>query len=61
MLVVGCRKQCDGLEEVGVLDEVGGLTVEGLRWSEMYKMSEKGWNKKMVWGSKHFKKGGYVG
>ena len=51
--------QRDGLGEVGLMNEVGALTVKSLRCSELYKMSEKEWNEKM-WGNKSFEKGGHV-
>ena len=51
--------QRDRLGEVGLMNEVGALTVKSLRCSELYKMSEKEWNEKM-WGSKSFEKGGHV-
>ena len=38
--------QRDGLGEVGLMNEVGALTVKSLRCSELYKMSEKEWNEK---------------
>ena len=41
------------------MNEVGALTVKGLRCSELYRMSEKEWNEKM-WGNKSFEKGGHV-
>ena len=42
------------------MNEVGALTVKCLRCSELYRMSEKEWNEKMLWGNKSFEKRGHV-
>lgn len=46
--------QCDGLGEVGVLIEAGGLTVEGRRGVTFYNVSNREQNEKLGWGSNDF-------